>query len=194
MRTKQTIDLGMMMRGDEAYHFSTAADVISAAMDMLQQQCHAASYNRGWWHDPITGLSLIPEGETNAAFDMTEVEPMRSAWFPYVVGTKIALIHSEVSEMLEAHRTGAMDDKIKDMPGVTMEGADVIIRVMDLLGMMEQHSKHAGYEQASHYFQHVAGKLLSFNVGEAIMHKLPFNAARADHDLTRRLEPGGKKY
>ena len=46
---------------------------------------------------------------------------------PLEFGTRIALIHSELSEALEAHRQG-------DEMGVAEELADVCIRVFDLCG------------------------------------------------------------
>jgi len=52
---------------------------------------------------------------------------------------KIALMHSEVSEAHDAHRIGAFDDKLPDVPGAVAEMADTVIRIMD-------YSKHKGYD------------------------------------------------
>lgn len=152
------------------------------AMSILQDLCHSASHARGWWNDPITGESLIPGNEVGSL--SADAEYWREIMFPYVVGTKIALIHSEVTEMLESHRTGSMDDKIP-FPGTVAEGADVIIRVLDLIGMMDSNNATA------HGFPAME---LNFNVGEAIVQKLNFNLERVDHNVDIRRKPGGKKY
>jgi hypothetical protein len=161
----------------------TAGVGIASTIDLLVQQCHAASYNRGWWHDPITGLSLIPSGLPAPL----GAETMRRAWFPYVLATKIALIHSETSEGLEALRVDKMDDKIPEFAGITAEMADVVIRVCDLMGCIRWYN-------ASITPGEVPLEMAKYDLGAAIMAKLPFNAGRVDHDLSKRTKPGGKLF
>lgn len=52
-------------------------------------------------------------------------------WDSRNVGEKLALIHSEVSEAMEADRKGLQSDHIGGFTGVEEEMADIIIRVLD---------------------------------------------------------------
>lgn len=60
----------------------------------------------------------------------------RKGWHdePREIGTVIALMHSELSEALEAARCNANSDKITGFTGIEEELADVIIRIMDASG------------------------------------------------------------
>ncbi|MFG6500122.1 hypothetical protein [Sulfitobacter sp. 1A15106] len=109
---------------------------------------HAASLKAGWWK------TLQADGTVD----------------PHEVGTKIGLIHSEVSEAMEAFRKDAMDDHLTDRKGVEVEIGDAIIRLLDLAGA------------------------LRVDVGNAIYAKMAYNAARADHKPEARAAVGGKKF
>lgn len=148
---------------------------------------HTASKARGWWHDPITGLSLIPHENPGT---MPDDDKIISAWFPYVIATKIALIHAEVSEGLEAYRTDAMDDKIPAFAGITAEMADVLIRVGDLMGCMQARAK----ELAGPTPVDKVAAYNMFSLPSAIYEKMLVNAVRPDHNQEARRKPGGKKF
>jgi len=69
-------------------------------------------------------------------------------------GELIALIHSELSEGLEALRKDLDDDKLPEFKGIEVELADAIIRIMD-------------YAKAKNY-----------RVAEALVAKMQYNTTR----------------
>lgn len=107
---------------------------------------HETAFNAGWYKEPLTGKPI----ERN-------------------FGEVVALMHSELSEALEADRKGLMDDKLPDRPGHEVEFADCIIRILDTAFALE------------------------LDVPGALIEKNRFNKTRADHKLEARAA-GGKKY
>jgi len=103
--------------------------------------------NKKWWCDLQTG------------------EPIQRNH-----GELIALVHSELSEALEADRKNLMDDKLPHRHGLEVELADAVIRIFDM----------------------AAG--LKLDIGGALVEKLEYNRNRADHKTENRLKEGGKKY
>lgn len=103
--------------------------------------------NDQWWRHPKTGRRI----KRNKA-------------------EMIALMHSELSEALEAVRKDAMDSHLVQWKGEEIEMADTVIRIFDYC---EGHGLH---------------------LGEAIMAKLFFNYHRADHKPENRIKSGGKKF
>lgn len=108
---------------------------------------HRTATNAGWYRNPETG------------------EPIARNF-----GEVIALMHSELSEALEAHRKQLMDDKLTNRPGIEVEFADCIIRILDTA--------------AAH----------GIDVAGAMIEKNRFNQTRADHKLEARRAAGGKAY
>ena len=120
-----------------------ALNGLRAAMKLA----HDTAYNAGWYRDPATGAEI----ERN-------------------FGEVIALMHSELSEALEAHRKNLIDDKLPDRRGIEVELADCIIRILD------------------------TGAALGLDIPGAFIDKNRYNQIRADHKLAARAHAGGKRY
>lgn len=119
----------------------------SENINFLGQMIHRLNNHLGWWHDIETG------------------EPKDRN-----VGELICLMHSELSEAMEADRKDLMDDKLPHRKGLEVELADLMIRVLDVAG---------------------AGGM---DIGGAMVEKLKYNLDRPDHKPENRIKEGGKKY
>ena len=84
----------------------------------LQENCHSAASEAGWWNCPVTGERSTPE------------------FIEQMVPTKLMLIVSEVAEAMEAHRKGLKDSHLPERSGVEVELADAVIRIFDLAGAL----------------------------------------------------------
>lgn len=92
-------------------------DDVQACTDVLQDMCHHAAKESGWWTDIQTGEPILTTR-------------------PHLVGEKLMLIVSEVAEAMEGHRKNLMDDKLPHRKMIEVELADAVIRIFDLAGAM----------------------------------------------------------
>ena len=124
----------------------------------LQKDIHDSNAVAGWWTDLETGINLANEARKGTRLGRA------------IVAEKLCLIHSEVSEAVEASRKNLMDDKLTHRKGVEVELADAVIRILDLCGALE------------------------LDLDGAITEKLIFNLTRPDHKIGNRLKANGKAY
>lgn len=133
------------LKWPDSARYWTAGRQAGEDINHLARITHEA--NERWWRDL----------ETDEPLDRSVPE-------------MIALMHSELSEMLEADRKDLMDDKIPTRKGLEVEAADLLIRLLDFCGGM------------------------GLDIGGAYVEKMDYNANRADHKREARMAPGGKKY
>ena len=132
-------------------------------VNALVEACHKASYDAGWWKHHPTGLDLREVVNSPA-------DAYQKLLGGCLVAQKLCLSHSELSEAMEGHRKGLMDDKLPHRSMIEVELADAIIRIADLAGAM------------------------GLDLGGAVEEKMAFNAVRPDHKLENRVKDGGKSY
>lgn len=146
-----------IMQNDE----SRQARKITEAANLLVEASHGASVDAGWWKQDKRDLKVV------LAHPASPSEQFLGA---AIVGQKLCLIHSEVSEAMEGHRKGLMDDKLPHRTMIEVELADAVIRIADLAGALD------------------------LDLGGAIAEKMAFNKIRPDHKPENRALPGGKAY
>ena len=135
----------------------------SEAVNNLVADSHGASKAAGWWKHPATGDDLT-------ALIQQPADKAEKVFSGSLVAQKLCLIHSEVSEAMEGHRKGLMDDKLPHRTMIEVELADAMIRILDLAGA------------------------LGLDLGGAYVEKRAFNEVRPDHKAEAREGSGGKAY
>lgn len=118
---------------------------VNSPLNYLAYQCHGE--NSKWWYDITTGDRLNRNK-----------------------GELIALMHSELSEMLEAIRKNLMDEKLPHRKGEEVELADLFIRAFDYAGAY------------------------GLDLDGAVAEKRAYNRTRQDHTIEARLAANGKKF
>ena len=135
------------MENDKSIRVTWLTDLkmITEVLNELTKICRAEADK--WYHNPLTGeLLSLNHGE------------------------RFALIHSEISEAMEAHRKGLISDHLSKRTGVEEELADALIRIFDYCGDN------------------------SLDIGGAFIEKMQYNRQREDHTNAARIAPGGKKF
>jgi len=111
----------------------------------------------GWWSEE--DLFFMKQKDKSGKYNKVTAT---------LIASKLALVHSEISEALEGMRKGLMDDHLRYRPMIEVELADAIIRILDLCGY------------------------LSLDIEGAVKEKFEYNKDREDHKMINRLSTGGK--
>lgn len=125
------------------------AEDVFDAFDALTMAVHLSCVEAGWWDEPRD--------------------------FP----TLIALMHSELSEALEADRKGLQDDHLPQYEGRMVELIDLIIRAFDTIYALYHEGARMGDPTLP---------------SEVLRAKWIYNRQRADHKPENRAKDGGKSY
>ena len=139
---------------------------IAAFLNALTDEIHARNVRAGWWTDIDTGENTLHTRN---------------------VGEMLMLTVTEISEAMEADRKKLMDDKLPHRPGLTVELADAVIRILDLAGSRMAIEEQKAYEWEGGYQPEV------HPFGTVLVEKLEFNANREDHKIENRRGPNGKR-
>lgn len=130
-------------------------------LNILRNICHKMAVEKGWWDTPISTLidELKIYNDLEDEFVMADVQVDEVELLETLTVTKkassIALMHSELSECLEAIRKDLPSDHLTGRSMEEEELADVIIRIMDYCGRY------------------------NIDIGEVMIEKIAFNAGRS---------------
>lgn len=131
---------------------------IYEGISQLQDSSHGNMLKAGWWMDLESGTDLIGEVRDGTRLGKA------------LVAEKLCLTHSEISEAMEGHRKGLMDDHLPHRSMVEVELADAYLRIADLAGALQ------------------------VDLAGAVIEKMAYNAQREDHKIETRKLDDGKQY
>lgn len=94
-------------------------------LNELAKEIYQNNVDKGFYEDYNTLLEMMYEKDMPQHL-ITSVE---KAWF----GQRVSLMHSELSEAIEANRKDLMDDKLTQYKGEDVELVDNLIRTLDTL-------------------------------------------------------------
>jgi hypothetical protein len=103
-------------------------------LNALRDICHEDAVAAGWWKNIKTGEVL-----------------------PFHAGQKFNLVHSELSEALEADRKKLRDDKLPHRSGVEVELGDALIRLFDTAGKLGYDLEEDFHSLATHPLEFFTG-------------------------------------
>lgn len=128
------------------------------AAQQLKAQAYAEEEHRRHVEDlhkafSVTQASLVAALAENGKLIHHHMQ-RQGFWTSDNTGEKIALMHSELSEALEAHRKNLPSDHVPNLSGLEEEMADTVIRILDF----------CAYHR--------------INLGDVIIQKMHFNLER----------------
>ena len=145
------------MKADMLDMNTLSAEGASRALGRLSHVCNRLAGRAGWWK------------EYKQVKELDISDTLKEILLKHIESSKIALIHSEISETLEGLRKDLPDDKLPHRSMEEVELADTLIRIFDYSGEK------------------------NLDLGGALIEKLMYNINRADHQPDNRDAKGGKK-